>query len=116
MKSAPRMSKQAAEAADEVYGEIDALKASFNELRGDVVDLISHAFGVGRGGAHVARGVARDTASDAIGQLKQKLSDLKSRGGEQVAAVERRIEDRPLPAVLVAMGIGFVVAMLFSRR
>jgi ElaB/YqjD/DUF883 family membrane-anchored ribosome-binding protein len=112
MKSAQRITKHAVEAADEVHDEIEAIKTSFKELRGDVVDLISHAFGVGRGGAHVAQG----TATDAVDQLKKRLVELKDLGGDHVAAVERRIEERPVQSALIAMGIGFVLAMLFSRR
>ena len=76
MKSAQRITKHAVEAADEVHDEIEAIKTSFKELRGDVVDLISHAFGVGRGGAHAAQG----TASEAVDQLKKKLVELKGLG------------------------------------
>jgi ElaB/YqjD/DUF883 family membrane-anchored ribosome-binding protein len=110
MKSAERIGDVGK--SDEMTNEIDALKGSLTQLRGDVVDLVSHAFGIGRGGA----ASAKESAGDAIEQLKARLSDLRSRGGEQVAAVERQIEEKPMQAAMVAFGIGFIAAMLFSRR
>lgn len=112
MKSGQRISKQAHEATDELYEEIDAVKASLKELRTDVVDVVSHAFGIGRGGAHAAK----DTATDAVDQLKSKLTDLRTRGTDSLSAIERRIEEKPMQAALVAFGLGFVAAIYLSRR
>lgn len=112
MKAAQRIAKNASESADEVYDEIDALKSSLKELRTDVVDLMSHAFGIGKGGAHVAK----DTATDAVEHLKARLTDLRGRGGQGVAAVEKHISQKPMQSALTAFGVGFIAALLLSRR
>ena len=95
-----------------VTNEVDGLKESFGQLRSDVIDLISHAFGVGRGGAEIAKG----RASDAVDNLKSKITDLKSHGADGLTALERKIEDKPLQAALIAFGVGYVLAKVFSRR
>jgi ElaB/YqjD/DUF883 family membrane-anchored ribosome-binding protein len=112
MKFSERMSRRSPESSEAMHEEIDALKSSLKDLRGDISDLLSHALGLGRGGAHAAR----DTAADAVEQFKAKFTDLRSRGEDQVAAFERQIEQRPLSAALIAFGAGFLAGMLLSRR
>ncbi|HVT89288.1 MAG TPA: hypothetical protein VHD56_10580 [Tepidisphaeraceae bacterium] len=98
--------------ASQVSEEMKKIHASFSQLRQDVMDLLSHAFGLGRGGAEVAK----EEASNAVESLKERLSDLKERGSEQVSAVEEQIGENPVRAVLVAFGVGFILAKLFSRK
>ena len=95
-----------------VSQELDNLKSSFGQLRQDVSNLLSEAFGLGRTGA----GIARDGANTAVESLKSRMSDLKDRGAEQVASVEHRIEENPLTSALIAFGIGFVLAKILTRR
>lgn len=107
-----RLHKVVESGTAEVAGEVDALKSSIGQLRSDVVELFNHAFGIGRGGAHAAK----DVANDAMDELKSKIADLNDRGKDQIAAMGTKIEQNPVPAALIAFGIGFVAAKLFSRR
>jgi ElaB/YqjD/DUF883 family membrane-anchored ribosome-binding protein len=55
---------------------------------------------------------ARDLGETATGYLKQ--SRKKARSLEQ--SLERQIEQRPIPAVLTAAGIGLLVGIFCARR
>jgi len=100
------------EASPNMHGELESLKSSFGQLRGDVMDLLSHAFGVGREGA----GAAKEGASEAMEALKDRMKDLKARGSDGVSAVEKKIEENPIPAALIAFGVGYVLAKFLTRR
>ena len=58
----------------------------------------------------------RDSASDAMENLKSKLNDLKDRGADQVAGVGKKIEENPMAAAMIAFGAGFILAKLMRRR
>jgi ElaB/YqjD/DUF883 family membrane-anchored ribosome-binding protein len=97
---------------DRMTGDVDDIKSSFVQLRSDVVELFNNAFGLGKHGV----GAAKDGAADAMEVLKERLDELKGKGVKKFESVERSIEDNPLPAALIAFGVGFVIAKLFSRR
>jgi ElaB/YqjD/DUF883 family membrane-anchored ribosome-binding protein len=92
--------------------EVDQLKDSFGQLRADVVNLFSHVFGLGRSGAEAAR----DSASDAMENLKSKLNDIKDRGSDQVASVGKKVEENPMASAMIAFGVGFLLAKMLHRR
>jgi len=100
------------DASENMSHEMQELKQSFSQLRGDVVSLLSHVFGWGRSGAEVAR----DSAADAMGTLKERLDRLRDKSAVQVRSVERQIEAHPLSMTLVAFGVGFCMASFMRRR
>jgi ElaB/YqjD/DUF883 family membrane-anchored ribosome-binding protein len=95
-----------------VQNEIDSLKDAFNKLRTDVSELFTHAFGAGRHGASMAR----DYGMDTVEGVKQRFSDLRDRGAEQMHAFEHRVEEQPLKSAMIAFGAGFVMALLMRHR
>lgn len=95
-----------------IKGEVEAIKDGVAKLKADVVEIFSHAFGIGRTASDSAKG----SAGDAVENLKSRLSDLKDRGADQYSSFESKIEENPLPAALIAFGVGFVVAKILSRR
>jgi uncharacterized protein YjbJ (UPF0337 family) len=62
-----------------------------------------------------AKDAARDATDAAVGLAKDayKKSGETLRDGSQ--AVAKKVEDNPLGALLVAVGIGFALAMLMTR-
>src|SRR5262245_28077394 len=100
------------DASSTMSSEMQQLKDGFSQLRADVADLLSHAFGWSRSGA--AR--ARDSANDAMESLKSKFTDFKARGSDQLESFEQKIEENPLASALIAFGVGFLVAKMFGRR
>lgn len=107
-----RISEKAGNNVDRMTDDLESIKSSFTQLREDVAGLLGQAFGLGKHGA----GAAKEAGVDAMDALKERLGDLKGQGFKRVESFERTIEDNPLPAALVAFGIGFVVAKLISRR
>lgn len=107
-----RVTDKAKEAGNNMQGELESLKGSFGQLRHDVMDLLGHAFGIGREGADAAK----EGAAEAVDALKSRLKDLKSRGADSLSAVESKIEENPIPAALIAFGVGYVIAKLMTRR
>jgi len=92
--------------------ELESLKKGFDQLRADVIDLFTHAFGVGRSGAEMAR----ESAADAIENLKCRFNALRSRGADSMANVEHKIEENPMTSAMIAFGVGFILARMMHRR
>jgi ElaB/YqjD/DUF883 family membrane-anchored ribosome-binding protein len=92
--------------------DVDALKKSLSQLRGDVTNLLSDAVDAGKVGA----GVARNKAGEAVDGLKHRIGDLKDRGAKKAEDIEETIAEHPLAAALIAFGAGFLLAKMFSRR
>ena len=93
-------------AAIDLSRDIDRLKNEMDELRKDVSKFSRSARDFGAAKGHDALGRAEE-----IGDLARK----------QMARAEKRVsrsvEDRPLASMLVALGIGFLLAkMLGSPR
>jgi ElaB/YqjD/DUF883 family membrane-anchored ribosome-binding protein len=97
------------EARDKLSADVAELKTSFAKLRGDVMTLLSDAMGAGKD-------VSRTGAAVATGQVRDKVDDLKERGEEQMEALSHKIEDNPVTAALIALGVGFIVAKLLTRK
>jgi Uncharacterized conserved protein len=61
----------------------------------------------------------RDLASDGLHKVQQKASKLYSRSQDGVKSVERRLEQKvrskPIQAILIAAGIGFVLGWLRKK-
>jgi ElaB/YqjD/DUF883 family membrane-anchored ribosome-binding protein len=95
-----------------MQNEMDSLKESFNKLRSDVADLFSHAFGFSKSGAFMAR----DYGADAMENVKSRFNDLKSRGNEQMHAVEHHVVEHPMKDMLIAFGVGFIMAKLMHHK
>jgi ElaB/YqjD/DUF883 family membrane-anchored ribosome-binding protein len=104
------------EATDRLSDNKENFTSAFDQLRHDVVDLISHAFGVGKNTASEAMGSVKDHASDAMDTLKDQISHLREKGTDQVQAVGKKIEDNPITATAIAFGVGFILAKILSRK
>ena len=66
------------EAKDRFSSDIETLKSSFAQLRGDVTQLLNNTLGTGKSGA----GMLKDRASTAVGDIEDRISDLKECGLE----------------------------------
>jgi ElaB/YqjD/DUF883 family membrane-anchored ribosome-binding protein len=97
---------------ERVSEEMDNLKSSFVQLKKDVTEMVNNAVGVAKTGAESAK----DGAAHVAGAVKDKLKDLKDRSAEHLHVVEEKIAENPLPAALIAFGVGFLIAKLFSSR
>lgn len=95
-----------ADKSDKDYGaEMDAIKNDVKVLREDVAALLG-AFGddLESRGENVRR------------NAEKRIRDVQDRAQERVDALERTLEQNPLGALGAALGIGFLIGALFSRR
>lgn len=110
--TAKRVSDAMSNTSERVSDEMDSLKSSFSQLKKDVADMVSNAVGAAKTGAESAK----DGAVHVAGAMKDRLNDLKDRSAEHLHVVEEKIAENPLPAALIAFGVGFLIAKLFSSR
>jgi ElaB/YqjD/DUF883 family membrane-anchored ribosome-binding protein len=89
----------------DLEAEISAIRADLKALRGDVASAARAA------GETAVKGKRR--VAEAIGE---SADELRAKGTEMASVVEREIEQRPLTAVAVAFGAGFVLGKLLDRR
>jgi ElaB/YqjD/DUF883 family membrane-anchored ribosome-binding protein len=73
------------------------------ELPGKATDQTARA----KQTAHAAVDQARQTAQAAWQEVKSKISDLQS--------LEAYVREKPTQAVLVALGVGFIMGLLVRR-
>ena len=90
---------------DRVSKDMEVLKDAIAQLRKDVMNAIESASG--SGGSHQASLFSRATSH---------LSEIKENGEAKIAALEKSIEENPLAATAIAVGIGFILGKLIGRR
>lgn len=100
------------EPKDRFASDLETLKESFTQLRGDVTKLLDNTLGTGKSGA----GMLKDRASAAAVDLKDRMGDLKDYGVDSVERIGQKIGERPLLSAAIALGIGFVLAKLLTTR
>jgi len=100
------------ESRDRFSSDLETLKSSFVQLRDDVTKLIDSTMGTGKSGA----GMLKDRASTAVGDLTDRMGDLKDYGVESVEKLGQKIGERPLLSAAIALGIGFVLAKLLTTK
>jgi ElaB/YqjD/DUF883 family membrane-anchored ribosome-binding protein len=88
------------------------IKSIQDELVGLTDTIRSFASERVAAGAHAVRGAA-DVASDT---LRYSGDEARRRGQRIADDLETQITGNPLPAVLVAAGIGLVIGAVLSRR
>ena len=49
-------------------------------------------------------------------QLKNRVYDLRDRGAVQMHHVEKKVEENPIQAVMIAFGVGFLLSKIFGHR
>jgi uncharacterized protein YjbJ (UPF0337 family) len=63
-----------------------------------------------------AGGLIGDTRTQLNGKLRQVAGRAESAYGETFDNLQDAVVERPVPAVAIALGIGFVIGLLASRR
>ncbi|RMF72954.1 MAG: DUF883 domain-containing protein [Alphaproteobacteria bacterium] len=92
--------------ADKSYeAEIAALQKDLGALRADVARLVA-AFGddIEAKGAELKE------------QAQRRLAEARKRSRQALDQVEEAVEDNPLTALAIAVGLGFLVGALLGRR
>jgi ElaB/YqjD/DUF883 family membrane-anchored ribosome-binding protein len=84
--------------------DVEQLKRDVAKLRDDFGQLI-------QSGAEAAR----EQVSMRVEGMRSAMGSMRSGGGRAVGKLSNKVEERPLAAVLVAFGVGVLVAKLMDR-
>ena len=111
--------------------DLDALKKDLAALRGDVTSLsestaksaketIANATEAAKDAVATARTKLMEEAEVMVDKLRSGATDVvgtvKEKGAEAVGSLEHTIEEKPLTSVLTALGVGFAVGWLATRK
>jgi ElaB/YqjD/DUF883 family membrane-anchored ribosome-binding protein len=103
--------------AEEARIDLGQLKADFERLSENLSALRQHLVGFGLEGA---RGMVQGAGLAQLDALRRELDelsdDLRQQGRDALSQVERSVRERPLASLLMAFGVGMVLARLFGRR
>lgn len=95
--------------------EIDALKGDINRLREDIANLASAVIGAAGDTVDDAsdkvRGKAREAGDEFIGKMNEGLDH----GKQFMDDLDARVARNPVGSVLVAFGVGLLIAKLLGR-
>jgi ElaB/YqjD/DUF883 family membrane-anchored ribosome-binding protein len=97
--------KTAQDTSAELSKELAALREDLAALVGTVRDLATSQAG------H-AVDAAKETVGHVAERLKMTASDARHRGEEVASEIEELIATRPLTAVMIALGIGYVIGKI----
>jgi len=104
------------DAKDKLASDMGELKSSFAKLRSDVMTLINDSLGVGKSVGQTGKHAVTEQASTAVEGLKSQFDHLQERGSEQIDALGKKIGENPVASALIAVGVGFVLAKLFTHK
>ncbi|MEA2781951.1 MAG: hypothetical protein QOK29_3495 [Rhodospirillaceae bacterium] len=82
-------------------GDLDRLKDDMANLREDLGQLVEH--------------LRRGATESAARQAQRIYDQLATQGERSANAIAREVEERPLTALLIAFGIGFIGGRLLTR-
>lgn len=92
--------------------ELERLRADIATIRNDLRELLAATADVGRAGTTVAR----EKIKTGVVEVKHAASVARQKGEEAVEGVQHTIQERPLTSVLIAFGLGLLIARIMDRR
>lgn len=88
--------------------DINALRADLAALKDDMASLVANM-----------TSTAASTAHSAAGQIEQKAREAyrtaAAEGDRTAKLVSQKVEEQPITALLIALGIGYVSGRMLSR-
>ena len=96
----------------ESTADMERIKADLAKLREDFGDLFDSAMALGKDSA----GTAREKLAAGVVELKKAAAVAKEKGQVVVEGAQDKIRERPLTSVLIAFGLGVLIAKLLDRR
>ncbi|UFH50654.1 DUF883 family protein [Pseudomonas sp. KNUC1026] len=104
------MASITAKAAQEV------LAADFQALVEDAEKLLEHSATLAGDQADVLRAQVRESLARAKASLHETEQAVLERGREAVDVTEAWVQNKPMQAVGIAAGLGFLIGLLATRR
>lgn len=105
----------AAEAAEELRPDLSQLRADFERLSESIGSLRTHLVGLGREGARDVQAAGLAQLDSLRREVDGAAEQFRQQGKDALGQVEQSVRDRPLTSLLMAFGIGMVLARLFGR-
>ena len=109
MRHASNMTKHARKGAHQVRAAARDLKSTARNHAGSI--------------AGTFRRMGSDTASavkEGVGDLRERASNIAKQGRAKAQSMEESLEhsiqERPLAAMMMALGLGFMIGVVFARR
>ena len=85
-----------------------ALQGDIAALKRDVASLLQHLKAGAANGAQSAAASVDDSA-------RHLYRNLAAEGERSAEAISRRVEEKPLTALLIALGVGYLAGRVLSR-
>ena len=94
--------------SDTISPDLNALQADLAALKRDVSGLMEHLkLGATNG--------ARSAAAQLDDGARQFYNDVAAKGDLSAKAISRQIEEQPLVALMIALGVGYIGGRVLSR-
>lgn len=101
--------------ADEsIRKEFNELKQDFSKLRADIADLLSAVKDAGMERAAESGASLNEELQKRRERLRSALQGARVRGEKTIDDIEEGIAEHPLSSLLMAFGLGFIVAKLIN--
>lgn len=104
---------------DRLEKDVSAVKGDISALARQITDVMNSLAGTARQEARRGYKQARATAEDAIGDLSERGNAMMGAAQDAANTIEETLEDaiaeRPLAAMGIALGIGFLVGVTWRR-
>lgn len=104
---------------DRLEKDVSAVKGDISALARQITDFMNSLAGTAQKEARRGYKQARATAEDAIGDLSERGSAMMGAAQDAANTIEETLEDaiaeRPLAAMGIALGIGFLIGVTWRR-
>jgi len=106
--SSPKSAKDSEQAAEDLAADIELLKADIAKLARQLQETGEHSYGA-----------ARRAAGEGVDQLRAQgevaLESLRSSANDLERQITDTVREKPVTALAIAAGVGFLFALLARR-
>jgi ElaB/YqjD/DUF883 family membrane-anchored ribosome-binding protein len=95
--------------------DYNALRDDLASLKGDMANLISHLGERAASGAQSAANGAQGALGMMDERAREALRSASAEGDRAVKAMGQKVEEQPVTALLIALGIGYIGGRLLAR-
>jgi ElaB/YqjD/DUF883 family membrane-anchored ribosome-binding protein len=104
---------------DRLEKDVSAVKGDISALARQISDVMNSLTGTARKEARKSYKQVRATAEDAIGDLSERGSAMMDAAQDAASTIEETVEDaivqRPIAAMGLAIGLGFLIGVTWRR-
>ena len=98
------------------HDQVQRARTAIGSMKERVTGTAAQKSATADGTADAAASTAQDTASSAKGTVTAATSSAAKTAGTVTAAARRGIQANPVAAVLIAFGVGWLIAVLLPSR